>query len=745
MQDTANHKWKFFRSGGVDQVMLRNGEDLAHLKDLDLKLWMALAMPTSGIEFDPKTAALLDADKDGRIRPPEVIAAVEWCSTVFNDLGELLEPDDKVALSSIKDPSVLAGAKQILSGLGKEDASHISLEDLQDQVKVFVNTRFNGDGVIIPESTDNAALAQAIADITAATGGTADLSGKQGLDQAQLDAFTAEANAAIEWSSRITLDKSIAVLPEAQMNAAHAAIQSAKVKVDDYFARCRLLAFDPRTRDAINRDAKAYEAIVSQNLSLSLTEVADFPLSAIEADKPLSLVSGINPAWADAISKLASDAVTPILGAGKSTLSEKEWISLQDKVGAYGAWLASRPTAEPILALGTEKLKQLSAPAVYEALVGLIQKDQALANEYSQITAVEKMVYFKKDLKELLTNFVNFSDFYGKSGAVFQAGTLYLDARSCHLCINVADAGKHAALAGLSAAYLAYCDISRPGEGKRTIAAVFTDGDSDRLIVGRNGVFYDRNGNDWDATITKIVSNPISIREAFLMPYKKLVRMIEEQIAKRAQEADTASSGKLGDVAGKVATADKIKSDQPAPAPKKLDLGTIALIGTAIGGVSALVGGFLSALFGLGMWLPLGIIGILLLISGPSMLLAWMKLRQRNLGPILDANGWAINTKAKMNVPFGAALTNLAELPVGSERALTDPYAEKKRPWKLWIFLLILIGLAWFWYDGKFDAHLPAKFTSAQVCKKAAPEADPSAAAPDTTAPVVVAEPAPAE
>jgi len=744
MQDTANHKWKFFRSGGVDQVMLRNGEDLAHLKDLDLKLWMALAMPTSGIEFDPRTAALLDADKDGRIRPPEVIAAVDWCANAFNDLGELLEPDTKVALSSIKDPNILAGAKRLLSSLGKDGAEHISLEDLQDQVKVFVNTRFNGDGVIIPDSTDDPDISQAIADVVLATGGTADLSGKTGINAAILDAFNADATACIEWSNRIVSDKSIAVLPEARMNAAHAAISKAKTKVDDYFARCRLLAFDPRTKDALNRDAKDYEAIATHDLSSNLAEIADFPLAAVEANKPLSLAGGINPAWASEIAALASDAVHPILGSGKSTLTGDEWLELQNKVNAYANWLAAKPACTGVMDLGLDRLKQLSSPAIRNALMALIEKDQALEGEYSQITSIEKMVHFKKDLKELLTNFVNFSDFYGKSGAVFQAGTLFLDARSCHLCINVADAGKHAALAGLSAAYLAYCDISRPGEAKRSIAAVFTDGDSDRLIVGRNGVFYDRNGKDWDATITKIVSNPISIREAFLMPYKKLVRMIEEQIAKRAQDADAASSGKLGDVAGKVATADKIKSDQPAPAPKKLDLGTIALIGTAIGGVSALVGGFLSALFGLGMWLPLGIIGILLLISGPSMLLAWMKLRQRNLGPILDANGWAINTKAKMNVPFGAALTNLAQLPAGSERALTDPYAEKKRPWKLWIFLLILIGLAWFWYDGKFDSHLPAKFTSAQVCKKGIPADLPDAAA-DATAPAVVVEPAPAE
>ncbi|MBN2235564.1 MAG: hypothetical protein JW706_10480, partial [Opitutales bacterium] len=422
MQDSAKHKWKFFRSGGVDQVMLRNGEDLAHLKDLDLKLWMALAMPTSGIEFDPKTAALLDADKDGRIRPPEVIAAVEWCSTVFNDLGELLEPDTKVALSSIKDPSVLAGAKQILSGLGKEDASHISLEDLQDQVKVFVNTRFNGDGVIIPDSTDDPVLSQAIADIVLATGGTADLSGKTGINGALLGSFLNDAAACIDWSNRIIHDKSIAFLPEAQMSAAHAAISKAKTKVDDYFARCRLLSFDPRTKNALNRDASDYDAIATHNLSSDLNEIADFPLAAIEADKPLSLLSGINPAWASAISALASDAVQPILGTGKTTLTDQEWLDLQKRVNAYASWLAAKPTCDGIMELGMDRLKQLIEPSVRDALSALIGQDQALASEYSQITSVEKMVYFKKDLRELLTNFVNFSDFYGKSDAVFQAG-----------------------------------------------------------------------------------------------------------------------------------------------------------------------------------------------------------------------------------------------------------------------------------------------------------------------------------
>lgn len=89
------------------------------------------------------------------------------------------------------------------------------------------------------------------------------------------------------------------------------------------------------------------------------------------------------------------------------------------------------------------------------------------------------------------------------------------------------------------------------------------------------------------------------------------------------------------------------------------------------------------------------------------MLIAWLKLRQRNIGPILDANGWSVNAMAKINIPFGAALTQVATLPRGSKRELRDPFAEKKRPWKTYLFLLGLLALAALWYLGYFDAHLP--------------------------------------
>jgi hypothetical protein len=87
----------------------------------------------------------------------------------------------------------------------------------------------------------------------------------------------------------------------------------------------------------------------------------------------------------------------------------------------------------------------------------------------------------------------------------------------------------------------------------------------------------------------------------------------------------------------------------------------------------------------------------MLMVSGPAMAMAWFKLRNRNLGPLLDANGWAVNARARINISFGTSLTQLAKLPEGAERAMTDPYADKKTPWKFYLIMLVgaLALLVW--------------------------------------------------
>jgi hypothetical protein len=236
-----------------------------------------------------------------------------------------------------------------------------------------------------------------------------------------------------------------------------------------------------------------------------------------------------------------------------------------------------------------------------------------------------------------------------------------------------------------------------------SIVAAFTAGDSDNLMVGRNGVFYDRKGNDWDATIVKIVENPISISQAFWSPYKRVIRWVEETVAKKAAAADITSAESLS-----TATIPAAPAAPGAPAKPRIDVGTVAALGVAFAGITTTIGVLLQDFFGLGIWMPIGIAGTMLLISGPSMLIAWLKLRQRNLGPILDANGWAVNTRARINIPFGSTLTGVPKLPPGARRDLRDPYAEThlKRNW-LMAALLVLAILFGMWYFGVIERYIP--------------------------------------
>jgi hypothetical protein len=692
----TTHTWKFFQAGGFDQVKIETGADLMNLDQLDQKLWVALACPASGLEFDARTLALVDSDKDNRVRAPELIAAVKWAGGLLKNPDDLVRGPDPLPLASITDATpdgkqVLASARQILANLGKKDASAISVADASDATKIFTNTTFNGDGVIIPESAADDATRAVINDIIAVAGTVSDRSGKPGIDQAKVDAFFADAAAFDAWHKKAEDDKA-SVLPAGEGTAAAAAaVKAVKAKVDDYFGRCRLAAFDPRAVALLNRKEEEYLAVAVKDLSITAAEVASFPLASVAAGKPLPLGGAVNPAHAGAVAALQAAAVKPLLG-DRSELTEADWAALQGKLAAFEAWNAARAGAS-VEKLGLQRVREILGSKAKENLAALIAQDKALEPEAAAIANVEKLTRFVRDLALLCNNFVNFKDLYdGGEPAVFQCGVLYLDQRSCNLCLTVEDAGRHASMAGLAGAYLAYCDCVRKGTGeKKSIVAVFSQGDDDHLMVGRNGVFYDRKGRDYDATITKIVANPISLRQAFWLPYKKFVRMIEEQVAKRAAAADAASTAKLEATASNVAAADKGKPAEP----QKVDVGTVAALGVAFGAIGGFCTALATGLVKVASFGPLAIvgtiIGVMALISGPSMILAYIKLRKRNLGPILDANGWAVNARVKINVPFGTSLTGIAKLPPGAQRDLTDRYAERSSPWpKLIVFALAL-------------------------------------------------------
>lgn len=707
----STHHWKFFRTGGLDQVSLEKGEDLLALEHLDQKLWVALSCPTKGLEFDSRTLELIDTDNDGRIRAPELIKAIKWAASLLKNPDSLLPGSRRLPLSEINDSSpqgkmLLSSARQVLAILGTPDKESIGVEDTCDQGRIFKQALLNGDGVVPVDSAKDEESKQLIQEILGTVGGVEDRGGKQGVNQAKLNEFFTHLQNYETWWAQGETNSSAGegVLPLGEKTpAAYDLFSKVKDKIDDFFNRVRLSSFDQRSVSFLNRSDQQYAVWSEQNLATIPADILELPLSRIEAGRNLPLTTELNPAWAGLIEEFRNQVVIPLLGDDLNELSPENWQEIRQRFSAFSSWRTSKQ-GQSVEKLGIERIRGLLQSDLKPRVESLIKEDLSVADNVNAMDQLDRLVRYYRDLYRLTNNFVSFTDFFAKNRkAVFQSGTLLLDSRACALCIKVADPNAHSVMAQLSRCYIAYCECRRVGHEPMKIAAIFSDGDSDNLMVGRNGIFYDREGRDWDATIIKLLENPISIRQAFWLPYKKFVRFIDEQVTKRAAAADEAASQKLASLAETAANADKA-APAPVAAQKKVDVGTVAAIGVALGSIGTFVTMILTRVIDLGYWMPLALVGLMFLISGPSMFLAWIKLRQRTLGSILDANGWAINGRILINLPLAKSLTDVKTLPPGSSRSLVDPFLDKaarrRKIISITLVVLVLLGIAGYYaYD----------------------------------------------
>ncbi|UTC97252.1 hypothetical protein E4N83_02885 [Treponema denticola] len=664
------HIWKFARFGGVTQLVFETADDILNLRQLDQKLWTTLAMPTKGIFFNPETAAILDTDADGFIRPPEVLDAVDFLAESLQDVGIIMKDGDTLSLGDIKSTEIAKTAEWALKSQGKT-GSIISLADIVNENEII---KSNELGELSDNDSDDLRLKKVLS-----------LYVKENINstsEAIFDMFTNDRNQCLQNTE--DLKAVSAGLETASMLKAVAAFEAVKNKIDDFFVRCKLLTYVNGDNTPLTDYSEIFKTFTAVELNTSSEKLRELPIALPNTEMLLDTQSKINPAWANEIKRLYADTILPLCGE-LLVLTENDWKNISQKISGFTT-VYSKQAEIKAAKINPQFLETKFNQK--DEIITEINERLTFEKEKQHIQSLKKLLLFRKDFFTLLKNYVSFSNFYTGGETAFQAGVLFFDTRATTLCFELNGDDRHATLDILSGAYLLYCDITR-GTAKRKLLALLTNGASDNIVVGRNGLFYDREGNDWNATITKVIANPVSVREAFFSPYKNLARMIEEQIAKKANVANEKSDALVATAADKTVNMPK---EAAASLPnKKLDLGTIALIGTAIGGISTLIGSLLQALFGLGLWVPLGLIGLILIVSGPSMILAAMKLRKRSIGPILEANGWAINAHAKINIPLGSSLTKLASLPKNARLAHLDPFAEKKKGRNIFIAVLILL------------------------------------------------------
>ena len=456
------------------------------------------------------------------------------------------------------------------------------------------------------------------------------------------------------------------------------------------------------TADYLCSALKDPQSLFGQSDRIALDNIADEAVKAV-AEK----IAGENKDVALADVQAAIAAVTieaqpvpeapfeaDVIAAYKEKQAEYAAYFEQEKLQKLGLALIPEDAVKP--GMKEKDFVTMGAKiAEWEAAKGAVEaaNADALAAAKAEFEPLRKLLLLHRDFYRLLRNFVTLEDFYDLDDATiasFQAGTLIIDQRACHLCIRVSDMGKHDAQAPLSGIYLLYCNCVNQKTGKTMqIVAAMTQGEIKNLNVGKNAIFYDNDGLDYDATVTKIIDNPISIRQAFWTPYRKFGNWIQEKINKSAAEKDAKAFDDM------TAKADAAAGD-PAAAEKKpaFDIAKFAGIFAAIGMALGMIGTALVALFSglatLHWWqLLLVFVGILLLISGPSMIMAWLKLRRRNLAPVLNANGWAVNADAIISVPFGRTLTEQVAFPF-----VKAPKVDGMSCWKKWLIAIcVIIGI----------------------------------------------------
>ena len=682
------YKWQFDTIGGAARVKLTSGQDIAHLDELDPKMWTVLSCPVKGLEIDEKSLGYVDCDGDGKIRINDVVATAKWITRAVKNPDVILDGPDSFDLDSFNQDDengmkLYNSAKQILANLGKE-GNMISIADVADRTAIFAQTRFNGDGVITEASADDAEEKAVIAAIVSSFGGVADRSGAVGVNAEMIEKFYVAVEQYLAWKK---------AAPEVPFGDATdsviAAYDALDAKVKDFFVRSRLAAFSPDSTAALDVQTSRIETISAENLTAKTQDIAAYPIARVNGKAEIDLSAPINPAWAAQFNTVIAAAA-----ADKKVLTEEDWNAIGAKFAAYTGWKGAKAGAE-VEALGLDALNGFAEQNKKDSLLALVAQDAALAEEAGNIESVSKFLYILRDFYRLLRNFVTLQDFYKKDkdvAAIFQSGRLIIDQRECRFCMNVADMAKHNASAATSGMFLVYCDCTtKSNPAKISIVAAVTVGDIGDLIVGKNAVYYDNAGVEWDAVITKVIDNPISIAQSFWSPYRRMAKAVENLITKSAADKDAKM---MADATAKINAAPAaVPAADAKPVAPPFDIakfaGIFAAIGMAFGMIGTALSGLVDSMKGMGWKLSLVFIGIILVISGPAMILAWLKLRRRNIAPLLNANGWAVNAASKISIPFGETLTDAAKFP---KLKIKDPYARKGiAPWKKWVISLAAV------------------------------------------------------
>ncbi len=732
----------FRRYAGSLQMRISTVQELMRVPSLPEAHWVALACPIAVMNCDPVFLQLLDRDANGRIHARELSEGIAWLESMLADPGGCVPGIDVLTLSRLSacGAALRDAADLVLANLGASDREHISLAPVRE-TKGWLNTvSENGDGIITEFSLDDG-LKPLFNEVRACRPPLTDRSGAPGIDRDGIAAFRDARAKAMAW-----LEERPALLrwgPGTQEQAA--LVRALKDRVDAYYLQCRLIASNPAAAAALRLLPEALAAAATDPAVLAKA-VAAMPLAEHDPAGVLSWSKLLRGGSYEELRRLRDVVAIPVLGASaRDGLREEDWGGLCAVAAPLWAWEARVSEHPLIAALGADRLRAIST-AELDELDRRCVADKAVDDRLARVSELERLLLYQRWIFPLANNFTAMPHLYEQDQrALFEQGTLVMAGREFTLSILVPDRAAHAAVANKASMFILYCKVwgGTPARSFE-VAVPVTSGTSGGLFVGKRGVFWSLDGHEYDAEVVQVVVQPVSLWEAIIHPFRRIGAFISSKIQAWSDSIDKKLDDQLDKLPAAGAHAAAPAAAAAAAAAQNSGMqGIMTMVtagGVALGAIGLAIGSIVSALKGVVWWkIALGVAGLIVLFSLPSLMIAAYKILTRRLAVVLEGSGWAMNDQMRLNFSLGRLFTRRPPRPEGSYVDWTDQVARLMRMRGLqqshagaWttatlVALALIAALVAAWLCGWCDAFTPQRMhrASATSASVAAPEPAP--------------------
>lgn len=627
---------------------------------------MATSVPIDSLRSDAVFLDLLDEDNNARVRTEEVRAAIRWLLESLRDWSGIAEGNLRLELDSINTETdagrrMLNSAEKMLREIGEHQldgqvAAHIDIEQVREVRRLEEAQAVSEAGVVLPEAADDDESRRLLRAILDTVGGEPHPSGATGVGADQVKQFLAQTEAYLAWraASEPGPEETVSeVLPLGESTfEAWKLYSELRDKIDQYFALDRAIRFDPRFEDReFSHQKDLSEVDISSAAAVdSLLEAS--ALAAPRGTAELEFERRLNPLFSVQLRIFRDEVLRPLLGQDLESLSEEHWERIRRLMTPHGVWLSKKPEGH-VEKLSVGRLREIiDDPLKIDAVRALIRESEITALTLASVRMVEKLVLYQAYIIPFVNNFVSFPDLYDPSKrALFDVGDLIMDGRHYNMCIQVPDRKKHVQIStkgNIFVLYLQASSVEHPDPIE--LAVPVTSGGRGNLYVGKQGVFQHVDGHQLDAVVVEIVENPISFSEALTSPFKRLGQIltgkIEELTTVAEKKLDSSANDAISGVGAALKKGPAVEaSAAKPPVGNMLAGGSIAV--AALSSSAAFVTKTLAGLEPLNTLM--GLATAIAFVMMPVSIVAFLKLRQRDLSTLLEGSGWGINARMRLS------------------------------------------------------------------------------------------------